>query len=369
MTRLAGLAIPAALLWSTAAAGQAEAPRCQPDLARVAAWEGVWMAEGVQAGLNGRDIPGAPPIFLGLKLLGIHAPWNEAGWERLQEGMGRVAGNTGGHGFSFPLVMSAPSPFTIVVSPTKTVVIGEYREVRYIFTDGRPHLPEDERWPTLWGDSIGCWEGDTLVIDTVSVEYSPDYSTDGPPLSENAHFIERLHMTGPDRLESDITITDPETLERPWVVHMVYLRHPVIDRLVHEGDVSLNNRIVLENGLPTIAALDEVAPVVPLPPSLKLAAAELDRVAGKYALEHAPIEFTFERRGERLFMRVDPPQPFFMPVRAADPLNYVSVTPIGNGTFRFELDDAGNVTGFRGTSPEGLPMTARRKSEQVAGVN
>ena len=44
------------------------------------------------------------------------------------------------------------------------------REIRHIYTDGRPHPSADEIWPTPWGDSIGHWEGETLVVDTIAVQ-------------------------------------------------------------------------------------------------------------------------------------------------------------------------------------------------------
>ena len=54
--------------------------------------------------------------------------------------------------------------------------------------------------------------GDTLVIDTVSVRDPQKFFFAAPTLSEEAHYVERLHMTAPDRIESEITIEDPATL-------------------------------------------------------------------------------------------------------------------------------------------------------------
>ncbi len=187
-------------------------------------------------------------------------------------------------------------------------------------------------------------------------------------MSDNAHFVERLRQTGPDRIESDITITDPETLEQPWEVHMVYNRHPVLDRLVHEGDLLQNNRVVIRGGVTTIAGADEeagpetAAPAAAPPPApvqiVDLSAEQLDRVAGKYLLENPPFELTFERRGQRLFLRVDPVQPFFLPVQSVGAQEFV----IGTAKFQFTSDAEGAVTGFTGTRPDGTPMKGNRKA-------
>jgi len=227
---------------------------------------------------------------------------------------------------------------------------------------------EAEQWGGLaqeifvnnWGDSIGCWEGDTLTIDTVGVKYDPEFNFVAPPLSGNAHFVERIRMTGPDRLESEITITDPEYLERPWQVHMVYLRHPVLTRLVHESDIFANDRTQPGEGI-----VADAGPRAVLDPSYlpekepELTAEQLDRVAGRYAFNEQPLELVVERRGNRVVFKAPPALNFFLPLYARDPLNFVAVD---GGTFRFLTDDRGRVIGFEGTNPAGMPMTGRRIS-------
>lgn len=337
--------------------------RCQPaDLVALAGWEGVWLAEAVEADINGREHAGAPPLPLGMKLVGIQAPWNEAGWARLEDEWGRgVNGVLVQAGWSFPVMMSAPAPFKFVIAPHETVIASQYRDIRYIRTDGSGHAPEDERWSTPWGDSVGCWQGDTLVVETIGVRYAPAYNPFAPPLSESATFAERYRLTGPDQLEADFVITDPQLLERPWEVHMVYRRHPVLTRLVHDGDVFENDRLVVSGQEMSIGEA-AVRPSGPSPrPTVALSTAELDRVAGRYAIEGAPIELVVSRKGARLFARAEPLFPVDMPIHPSGPLTFFS--RISAETLQFETDGDGRVTGLTGTSPEGVPFSGRRKPD------
>ncbi|HLF11787.1 MAG TPA: hypothetical protein VJA26_11285, partial [Gammaproteobacteria bacterium] len=113
----------------------------------------------------------------------------------------------------------------------------------------------EDRWPTTWGDSVGRWEGDTLVIDTVSVRNPNRYFFSSPPLSEQAHYVERLRMTGPDRIESVMTIEDPVTLSARWVLSLVYERARGLDRMIN--DDYDNDRSEVEDGLFTIVPPEE----------------------------------------------------------------------------------------------------------------
>jgi hypothetical protein len=336
---------------------------CRPaDLSRLSGWSGIWIAEHLQSEINGREPEGVPPWpDYAMKLVGLAAPWNDAGWARMAAAIRiGVAGTQVQSGWGYPMMMSSPAPFQIVISPDQTVITSQYREIRYIYTDGRSHPPEDERWPTNWGDSIGCWEGDTLVIDTVSVAYSPEFNYFAPPLSDQARFVERMRLTAPDRLESDVTITDPQYLEAPWHVHMVYVRHPVLRRLVHEGDMSTYDRLVVENGTTRIVqASQKLSFGADVPKTVKLGPAELDRVVGRYALEGAPMPATLvvERRGDRLFFQAPPVQLISLPLLAEGPLRFA---PLPGGQLRFITDARGTVTGFEGTAPNGQPVNGRR---------
>jgi hypothetical protein len=198
-------------------------------------WSGIW----VSAEPIGKvDINGYPEMdFLkDWKVLGFDAPFNEAGKAALGQFMAQAAqlAQTGKsvEGWYFPKMMEAPTPLQFTITPEETLIVNFYRDVRHVYTDGRDHPAEQDRWPTPWGDSVGQWEGDTLVIDTLGVERT----TTGLPLpvvSEQARYVERLRKTGPDRIESEVTVTDPATLTEPWVFKLAYKRAPALDRMFH----------------------------------------------------------------------------------------------------------------------------------------
>jgi len=124
-----------------------------------------------------------------------------------------------------PGIMTQPYPIEILFSPDKvTILIEAYSQWRQIFTDGRRH-PEDPDL-TFNGHSIGHWEDDTLVVD--SVGFTTDTALGGSfgiRHSEKMHIVERMRLVGPDTLEIVTTIDDPEALTKPWTTTRVYGRH------------------------------------------------------------------------------------------------------------------------------------------------
>jgi len=74
---------------------------------------------------------------------------------------------------SFPNIMEGVMIFQVVVTPEETLFVMDHGEVRHIYTDRRAHPDKDDLWPTPLGDSIGHWEGHTLVIDTVARTAGP----------------------------------------------------------------------------------------------------------------------------------------------------------------------------------------------------
>jgi hypothetical protein len=118
----------------------------------------------------------------------------------------------------------APYPWRIVgqpdlANPTHLYFLfeGNIHSYRQIFMDGRKH-PEDPN-PTWYGHSVGRWEGDTLVIDTVGFNDRFWFDFVGHPHTEKLHTTERY--TRPDfaTLKEDVTIDDPGAYTRPFTIH------------------------------------------------------------------------------------------------------------------------------------------------------
>jgi hypothetical protein len=100
---------------------------------------------------------------------------------------------------------------------------GGNEEFRDIPTDGRQRNPRVASLATYYGESIGHWEGDTLVIDSTNFVDTTWFGRGGFFHSSSMHTIERLTRTG-NELKYDITIEDPEVLVQPWVMKTRTLR-------------------------------------------------------------------------------------------------------------------------------------------------
>ena len=231
----------AAALWLVCLA----APAAAED-ADHAEWNGVWFTEqGAGTQISGFLAADDARRATQLPLIDLTAPWTDEARARFRERLSQAAVSKS-EGWGFPMMMMSLTPLEFVVSRDQLLILTVYRDVRRIATDGRELSPPEDRWSTAWGESIGRWEGDTLVIETVAVR-QPNLFFRAPPFSEAAHYTERLRMVGPDRIEGEMTIEDPEALTRPWVVKQVYVRAEGLDRLVL--DTFSNDRSELEDGV------------------------------------------------------------------------------------------------------------------------
>ncbi len=125
----------------------------------------------------------------------------------------------------FPRIYLHPFPMQIVQTPSEVIFLFEYDSIRHqIFTDGRAH---DTTLGPLWmGDSIGHWEGDTLVADTVNFNDKTWLDRIGHPHSADLHVVERIRRVDHDHLVDDITIEDPKAYTRPWTTQIEFLLKP-----------------------------------------------------------------------------------------------------------------------------------------------
>lgn len=111
-----------------------------------------------------------------------------------------------------------PYPMKIIQMPDLVIILfeGNLHSFRQIYTDGRGH-PKDLD-PTWWGHSIGHWESDTLVVDTVGFNGKTWLDLAGHGSSDQLHVIERYSRPDMGRLRNEITIEDPVYYTRPWKV-------------------------------------------------------------------------------------------------------------------------------------------------------
>jgi hypothetical protein len=112
-------------------------------------------------------------------------------------------------------------PIEIANIPGRVLMIFEYDHfVRNIYTDGRQH--GKDLTPTWMGDSIGKWEGDTLVVDSVGFNDKTWLDNDGHPHTEDLRVIERIRRVSHYTLTIDTTIEDPKAYTKPWGGHAIY---------------------------------------------------------------------------------------------------------------------------------------------------
>ncbi len=141
-------------------------------------------------------------------------------------------------------IMAQPYPIEFLFTPGKvTIAIETHSQMRRIFTDGRSHSEDPD---LFWqGNSIGRWEGDTLVVDTIGLDpAAPPGDQIMPPglrFTDKAHVVERIQMVDDDtRIRITTTVDDPEVLLKPWTFVRNYLRHRDWD--IREYTCQQNNR-------------------------------------------------------------------------------------------------------------------------------
>jgi hypothetical protein len=96
-------------------------------------------------------------------------------------------------------------------------------DVRRVYTDGRAHVPEDDRYPLYNGDSIGFWDGDKLVIHTNQLR-AGIYQRRNPDYSDQVETVEIWQKVNPTLIEVDVWVYDPPALVEPWYTKQAYAK-------------------------------------------------------------------------------------------------------------------------------------------------
>jgi hypothetical protein len=209
------------------AAPKGPAPRTadgKPDLS------GVWAAAGYTTNIAKDMKPGELPM----------TPWAEALYKERQANHSKD--DPEGRCLPEGVPRRDPYPFKIIQTPTLVLILfeGNVHSYRQIFLDRRTHPRDlDKNW---WGDSIGHWEGDTLVVDTAGLNDQTWLDQAGHPHSDHLHVTERYSRPDAGHISVQFTIDDPIAYSHPWSVTEVSRSLPNWE--IHEYICNENNKDV-----------------------------------------------------------------------------------------------------------------------------
>ncbi len=238
-------------IWAPALALAATILACQPAAAAgLPDWSGVWSL-GPPGGAWDPSTTTPKGGIGGLPGVREHPPLTPEWEKKYQANIDKVAQDRlpdpvsfCGTPSGFPRLMAIPDAYEFVVRPEQTWILTENGpNVMRIYTDGRPHLGPDDIWATYMGDSVGHWEGDTLVFDTIGLNGDGHTILDrtGLTYSDKLHVTTRIHKIDTDTLEATLTMEDPAMLTRPWTLVKHYKKQPAGSR-VYDYVCTENNR-------------------------------------------------------------------------------------------------------------------------------
>jgi hypothetical protein len=261
--RLATFAV-AGLLASTAASTYAQTSSQEriDAFAKLPDWSGMWeptmfVGEGIGQQLSAEGLRAGAAIMSAR--LPFNAEWQakydaafKARADAVQADPNHPPGPAHNNCGSPPFIakMGSPAVFMWLVTPEETTIVDTIGLIRHIYTDGRSHPPADELWPTRVGDSVGRWEGDTLVVDTVAIK--PELLTFNGiqiQMSDQLHLIERMRRPSRDAFEIALTVEDPVALTEPFKITFTYARVTDTNRMIDETECdSVTDRNPIVNG-------------------------------------------------------------------------------------------------------------------------
>ncbi|MCU1336754.1 MAG: hypothetical protein JWO19_2335 [Bryobacterales bacterium] len=140
-----------------------------------------------------------------------------------------------------PRSIYVPSPLQILQPPGYVVLLFERMSWRVIPLDGRPHIPDNVR---LWqGDSVGRWEGDTLVVDTTNLNGKAWLNEVGDVVSHAERVVERFIPVDAGKITYRATVTDPIVYTRPWTIEIPLNRgtEELLEVACHEDNGDLQH--------------------------------------------------------------------------------------------------------------------------------
>jgi len=244
------VAVPFALIVAASVAS-AQAPKKAPtiinpaptaqdwaDLGKLPDWSGVWNPKITD---QDAQVKNNPP------------PWNETAAKKIEFMFAEEKAGRPRLIFSNCLPEAHPSwmlvthnAMEVLFTPGRVTLLGESdgNRIRRIYTDGRSHPEVPD--PTFHGHSIGHWEGDTLVVDTVDIVPQAPLAVSeaaGLPNNGDMHVIEHIHLAEKDILHDDLEIIAPKILTKPWKTTRIFFRQrarkfDIVEGVCETGDLA-----------------------------------------------------------------------------------------------------------------------------------
>lgn len=145
-----------------------------------------------------------------------------------------------------PRMNATPFPFQIYQLPDRLIFIyeGGTHIWRVVYTDGRSH-PKDLN-PTFMGDSVGHWDGDTMVVDVVGFNDRTWLDQDGHPHTDALHIIERYTRLDELNMRYEVKIEDPKAYSKPWTTSYLIPWAPgaeLLEYICNENNTDLHHLI------------------------------------------------------------------------------------------------------------------------------
>jgi hypothetical protein len=199
---------------------------------------GVWQVRGFDR--MTRPIDGSDPPW---------QPWNKEMFDK------RAAAEKAGTPLydptaaclpsGMPRIIAAPYPVEIIQTPTETVMLMEVQHLFRIIHMNAEHPKNIE--PSFMGHSVGHWEGDTLVVDTIGMVDTTQIDEAGSMHSKDIRVVERIRRVD-DTLEILFTIDDPKAFTKPWTAKRVWRWRPDVRFLEYVCEEN-NRNAPDENGV------------------------------------------------------------------------------------------------------------------------
>jgi hypothetical protein len=210
---------------SAGAASKAEVPRLpdgKPDLT------GVW------------NIPYVSDMSRGIGPL-PYTPWGEANFKAYDPAKFDYTAHCLPAGLTRQ--MNTPMPLEIFQMPKRVAILFEAWNTFIVVPLDRDH-PKDPD-PTWMGNSVGHWEGDTLVVDSIGFNDKTRLDTIGHPHSDELHVIQRFTRSDPMHLAYEVTVDDPKAYTKPWTNKRVFTLKPKWELM--EYSCEENNKEITEH--------------------------------------------------------------------------------------------------------------------------